>query len=137
MKKLFLLILLVTLASLSYAQDTIAVKSDTLKSRSYPIIIADQSLKSFTMEQFNQNYLSGYRYLSHLSKKTFGKNNTRLLQMITSLIAIPLTHEEGHRSILTSQGIGSISQPIINNKGASYYIESFIYGILPAFYENQ
>lgn len=120
MKKLFLLILLVTLASLSYAQDTIAAKSDTLKSRSYPIIVADQSLKSFTMEQFNQNSLSGYRYLSHLSQKTFGKNNTRLLQMITSLIAIPLTHEEGHRSILTSQGIGSISQPIINNKGAAY-----------------
>lgn len=71
------------------------------------------------MEQFNQNYLSGYRYLSHLSQKTFGKNSTRLLQMITSLIAIPLTHEEGHRSILTSQGIGSISQPILNNKGAA------------------
>jgi len=31
-----------------------------------------------------------------------------------------VTHEEWHRSILTNQGIGSISQPFFNLKGAAY-----------------
>ena len=33
---------------------------------------------------------------------------------------MPLTHEEGHRSILTHKNIGSISQPFFNSKGAAY-----------------
>jgi hypothetical protein len=33
---------------------------------------------------------------------------------------MPLTHEEGHRSILTYKNIGSISRPYFNSKGAAY-----------------
>ena len=37
-----------------------------------------------------------------------------------SLFFMPLTHEEGHRSILTVNQIGSISQPFFNKQGAAY-----------------
>jgi len=37
-----------------------------------------------------------------------------------SLFFMPLTHEEGHRSILTVNQIGSISQPFFNKHGAAY-----------------
>ena len=33
---------------------------------------------------------------------------------------MPLTHEEGHRSILTHQDIGAISKPFFNKQGAAY-----------------
>ena len=33
---------------------------------------------------------------------------------------MPLTHEEGHRSILTVNYVGSISQPFFNESGAAY-----------------
>ena len=100
-----------------YAQN---INKDSLAVKSYSIIIADQSLRQFTMKQSNQNFLTSYRYLSQLSTNLFGENKTYLLQALTSLLSIPLTHEEGHRSILTSLGIGSISQPIFNTKAAAY-----------------
>ncbi len=37
-----------------------------------------------------------------------------------SLFFMPLTHEEGHRSILTGKGIGAISQPYFKLNGAAY-----------------
>lgn len=74
------------------------------------------------MHQFGQNYLSTYRVFSRtlddLSKhKTI---NSLIKFAYVSLIGLPLTHEEGHRSILTSEGIGSVSQPFFNSKGAAY-----------------
>jgi hypothetical protein len=68
------------------------------------------------MRQANENYLSLYRLsMRQLNKIVIFKNkpiylSNLLLQSAASLIFIPLTHEEGHRSILTYKGIGSISQ---------------------------
>ncbi|QQS50984.1 MAG: hypothetical protein IPM71_15625 [Bacteroidota bacterium] len=42
--------------------------------------------------------------------------------LISGLFSIPLTHEEGHRSILTAQNIGSISKPYPNKHLAAYVI---------------
>lgn len=89
--------------------------------KTYEFTIYDGS-ESYTMHQFGQNYLSTYRVFSRtlddLSKhKTI---NSLIKFAYVSLIGLPLTHEEGHRSILTSEGIGSISQPFFNSKGAAY-----------------
>lgn len=96
--------------------------NDSIPVKSYPVIIADSPDPFYTMAQFNQNYLSTYRYLSTESTKRFGNRNTRLMQLCLSLLSIPLTHEEGHRSILTSEKIGAISKPIINSKGTAYVV---------------
>ena len=37
-----------------------------------------------------------------------------------SLITIPLTHEEGHRAVLTTNHIGSVSNPFFNENLAAY-----------------
>lgn len=89
--------------------------------KTYEFTIYDGS-ESYTMHQFGQNYLSTYRVFSRtlddLSKyKTI---NSLIKFTYVSLIGLPLTHEEGHRSILTSEGIGSVSQPFFNSKGAAY-----------------
>ena len=89
--------------------------------KSYRFIFQDSPANLFTMRQFNQNYLSGYRCISNYLNK---KMNTKTIHIIEELSDIlffyPLTHEEGHRSILTSLGIGSISQPYFNSEGAAY-----------------
>ena len=93
---------------------------DTSKKVSYPVIIQDSPSKLFTMRQFNQNYLSAYRYLSTELLDNVPVKTSLFIQAIATLITNPLTHEEGHRSILTSLGIGSISQPYYNLQGAAY-----------------
>ena len=91
------------------------------KKMSYPIIIQDSPAKLFTMRQFNQNYLSSYSFLSHQLYNNFPKKFGYLVQYFSELFfLLPLTHEEGHRSILTSLNIGSISQPYYNKEGAAY-----------------
>lgn len=97
--------------------DTINLNSKS----SYSLIIQDSPTKLFTMRQFNQNYLSTYRYISDQLYLNFSPKYAYLIQYFSEfLFLLPLTHEEGHRSILTSLGIGSISQPYFNLKGAAY-----------------
>ena len=87
---------------------------------SYPFVIQDSPAQLFTMRQSNQNYLSAYRFLIHQINKTASNKTSTFLQMGLTSFLYPFTHEEGHRSILTSLGIGSISQPFFNSKGAAY-----------------
>lgn len=97
--------------------DTINLNSKS----SYPFIIQDSPAGSFSMRQFNQNYLSSYRYLSDKLYSNTPRKIGYLVQYFSELFfLLPLTHEEGHRSILTSISIGSISQPYFNAKGACY-----------------
>jgi hypothetical protein len=90
--------------------------------RIYPIIIQDSPSQLFTMRQSNNNYLSAYRLFARGSNNAI--ENKYLLDIIqlsiTGLFFMPLTHEEGHRSILTTNNIGSISQPYFNGDGAAY-----------------
>ncbi|NLO71334.1 MAG: hypothetical protein GX102_10450 [Porphyromonadaceae bacterium] len=114
------LILAVWSVNLSYSQT-----NDTLMTykSSYDFIIKDSPARLFTMRQFNKNYLSLYRYTSHLlsdSPKSSHRWAMLALNITDALFLYPLTHEEGHRSILSSLGIGSISQPYFNSKGAAY-----------------
>lgn len=97
-------------------------KIDTLdhKYSSYSILIRDTPDGLYTMRQSNLNYLSIYRFLNNDLYKSVKPKNGFLIQDIVELILMPLTHEEGHRSILTSLGIGAISQPFFNKQGVAY-----------------
>lgn len=97
-------------------------KNDTVNTKisSYNFIIQDSPSRLFTMRQFNVNYLSAYRFLNNELNKITKDKLSRTIQMGVELFLLPLTHEEGHRSILTSLGIGAVSQPYFNLKGAAY-----------------
>ncbi|MDF1549541.1 MAG: hypothetical protein P1P88_17070 [Bacteroidales bacterium] len=101
----------------------IFAQNDSLKeTRDYCFIIQDSPANLFTMRQFNQNYISGYRLFSKGLYAAF-KDHKRvadLIQIGLEIFFMPLTHEEGHRSILTANKIGSVSQPYFNKYGAAY-----------------
>lgn len=92
----------------------------------YSFSIYDGALSSYTMRQFNQNFIEVNRIAMRALDDVFGEPflymtiSTYIKVAIPVLITIPLTHEEGHRSILTGQTIGSISQPFSNSSGACY-----------------
>lgn len=88
-------------------------QSDTSKMTNYTFIVRDSPTQLFSMRQFNQNYLSGYRLLTRQLYSITGHDLTAyLLQIgIQSLILRPITHEEAHRSIMAAYNIGSISNP--------------------------
>ncbi|MGQ1948690.1 hypothetical protein ACT3CD_16485 [Geofilum sp. OHC36d9] len=116
MKKLALIILLLPIIQVFGQKDTLRKFTD------YSFIIQDTPSQLFTMRQVNQSYLSGYRLFAK-GLYTVSKNDivADLLQIgIQSLFFLPFTHEEGHRSILTANNIGSISQPYFNKYGAAY-----------------
>lgn len=116
--KVFLLLILAI-----FIQSNISAQTDSLSVvREYPFILKDSPAKLFSMRQFNQNYLSAYRILSkELNRNIENKKISGYIQIaIVSLLFIPLTHEEGHRSILTGKSIGAISQPYINKHFAAY-----------------
>ena len=100
--------------------------------RDYSFNIFDGTSSNYTMQQFMDNYISAYR-LSYRALDDFfpvDKEKGRSLQhysnvsywlkWLSPMFFIPLTHEEAHRSILTAQGIGSISQPWPNIHGVCY-----------------
>jgi hypothetical protein len=88
--------------------------------RRHSILLADNPLSLFTMRQFNSVYLSSYRPWCVLPMKPWRKCRSDCAWCGSCCLFMPLTHEEGHRSILTSLGIGSISKPYFNSDGAAY-----------------
>ncbi len=101
---------------------SVAAESQTDDSVNYPVVIMDSPAQLFTMRQVNESYVSGYRLLARgLYAVTPDEKLADLIQVgVQSLFLLPLTHEEGHRSILTVNHIGSISQPYFNKDGAAY-----------------
>ena len=96
------------------------VKKDSLH-KTYEFNIYDGS-ESFTMHQFSKNYLSSYRIFSRTIDELIPNKKVKMIVKLSaiSLFGLPYTHEEGHRSVLTSKGIGSISQPFFGSNGAAY-----------------
>lgn len=94
--------------------------------REYSFNIYDGCLSSYTMRQFNQNFVETNRLVMRRLDEVLGyspKNgqfSTWIKISIPFILTIPLTHEEGHRSILTNRNIGSISQPFSNSDGTCY-----------------
>ena len=94
--------------------------------RDYSFNIYDGVATSFTMRQFNQNFVETNRFAMRALDDVLGipffylTISTYIKLALPTIITIPITHEEGHRSILTAQNIGSISQPFANSSGACY-----------------
>ncbi len=87
----------------------------------YSFIIQDSPARLFTMRQFDEDYLSGYRLYSKMMGDFFSPRLNFWIQAFTNFaVFIPMTHEEGHRSILASKNIGSISQPFFLSKRGGY-----------------
>lgn len=87
----------------------------------YSFIIQDSPARLFTMRQLDQDYISGYQLYSRMMEKNFSPWLNYTIQAATSFFALgPMTHEEGHRSILISKNIGSISQPFFLSRRGGY-----------------
>lgn len=94
--------------------------------KNYDFNIFDGTLDSFTMNQMNENYLSVSRLVNRGFDQLFGdvkigrSDLGTIINLSWPYFTYAITHEEGHRSILTAQGIGSISQPFFNSHGTAY-----------------
>jgi hypothetical protein len=88
----------------------------------YSFTLIDFPGKLFAMRQANEGYLNLYRLgVRELNKITTLKASM-LIQCGASLLFLPLMHEEGHRSVLTREGIGSVSSPYFFNKELAAYV---------------
>src|SRR5674476_645129 len=77
----------------------------------YSFIIQDSPARLFTMRQFDEDYLSGYRLYTQMMGDLFSPRLNLLVQVVSNFaFFMPLTHEEGHRSILALSLI-HISEP--------------------------
>ncbi len=89
----------------------------------YDIPIVDGS-KLMSMHQANMLLQEGNRLLIDpiANNERYGKYATSISLIISSLFLHPITHEEGHRSVLSNLNIGAISQPIFDKNGVAKVI---------------
>ena len=101
---------------------SLSAQNNLTNSNKYDFIIRDSPPSLFTMRQSNTNYLSAYRLYSRtLDEFIENERLNNLVQLVSvALLFIPITHEEGHRSVLTTNELGGISKPFFNSKGAAY-----------------
>ncbi|MDR2968149.1 MAG: hypothetical protein LBV32_00925 [Tannerellaceae bacterium] len=88
--------------------------------KEYSFLIQDSPSSLFTMRQSNETFLSLYRLSVNAINQSFSLKTSLLAQTVLDLFFVPLTHEEGHRSILTNENIGAISKPYFNKNMAAY-----------------
>jgi len=106
----------------SFSQFSInKVLRDSIKDKEISFIIQDTPSAHYSMRQSNENCLSLYRFAINEINNSFSNKYGTLAQLLLqSIFFLPLTHEEGHRSILTNADIGSISRPYFNKNLAAY-----------------
>ena len=114
MKKAWIVLLLISVYYNSFAQ------SDSTKLMNYSFIIRDSPSQLFTMRQFDLNYVSAYRLFARELYSVSGSDKLAWIIQIgfQTVFLRPLSHEEGHRSILTAYNIGSIARPFFNRRGS-------------------
>ncbi len=105
-----------------FSFNAFAQTNDSVRTIDYSFIIQDSPSQLLTMRQIDQSFLSGYRLLARgLCAASPNERISDLIQVgLQILFFMPLTHEEGHRSILTVNNVGSISQPYFNKHGTAY-----------------
>lgn len=119
-RKIVYMLIFTLFACYSVGQNRGNYSDSLMYVKEYSFIIKDSPPSLFTMKQFNQNYLSLYRLSVNELNKVFSPKVSELIQIGVNLFTIPLTHEEGHRSILTTNNIGSVSNPFFNKNLAAY-----------------
>lgn len=109
--KTILLLLIIMLFSLNnYSQ---------LKKSYYEFNLIDGKNYVLTMNQSNDLMLNSLRSIDNLvTLKTFNRKKKKTYiysqTLFTALLGQAITHEEGHRSVLTELGIGSVSKPFFD-----------------------
>ncbi len=118
MKRTWVLLLAIASVPSLFAQDAAAPAPGP---KAYPFILRDSPPRLFTMRQFDQNYLSGYRLFSDLLNKNLSPVLSYAIQGATVVLFFhTLTHEEGHRAILIAEDIGSVSHPFPFSERGGY-----------------
>lgn len=87
----------------------------------FPVI---DGTKLMGMEQANELVQETNRLIINklIHNQKYRKLHLPISFLVSGFLLHPITHEEGHRSVLTHLGIGSISQPIIDTKGVAKVI---------------
>jgi hypothetical protein len=69
------------------------------------------------MRQVDQDYLSGFRLFSKVTNDNLHPALSYSIQALACILALKtFTHEEGHRSVLSGEGIGSVNHPFLFSK---------------------
>lgn len=79
--------------------------------RSYSFLFVDDPPRMATMKMADEDYLGAYRYVSRAAEDRIPDTSLKVVQCFASLLLVPLTHEEGHRSVLTARDVGAVSRP--------------------------
>jgi len=118
MKRITVLLLaMASVASLA-AQDAPSAGSSEQR---YSFVLRDSPARLFTMRQFDENSLSGFRLLSGLLNRDLKPVLSYAIQGAFGLLFFKtLTHEEGHRSILAGEDIGAVSHPFPFSERSGY-----------------
>jgi len=120
MKRFALLVpaVVLTLAGVASAQDAPAEAGRRME---YPFILRDSPARLFTMRQFDEDALSGYRFLADLAGRNLHPVISAVVQAVFDIgFFKDLTHEEAHRSILVGEDIGAVSHPFPFEKRSGY-----------------
>ncbi len=117
MKKFFLIIC-IFVVTFSFKAEAQSV--DSLKAKTYPFTFFESKGNLFTMRQSNEGYLSLYRIISRTAYQNARYKPASYFVAFVPAVMMSITHEEGHRAILTNEDIGAISRPFSNSRGAAY-----------------
>jgi len=117
--------LVLALAAMLVASPALAQTSQAQASepapRTYPFIVLDSPAHYFTMRQVNQDYLSLFRLYSDTLNTHLKPSLSFLIQGASCVILFKtMTHEEGHRAVLTSEGIYSVARPLLFGERHGY-----------------
>jgi hypothetical protein len=117
-KALVLLLLAIVSVAFLAAQDAPGAGEGE---RTYSFILRDSPARLFTMRQFDENALSGFRLFSDALNRDLKPVLSYVLQGAVGLLFFKtMTHEEGHRSILVGEDIGSVSHPFPFSERSGY-----------------
>ncbi len=118
MKRIPALILAIASVASLAAQD---MPSAANNERTYPFILRDSPARLFTMRQVDENSLSGFRLFSDALNSELKPVLSYVIQGAFGLLFFKtMTHEEGHRSILVGEDIGSVSHPFPFSERSGY-----------------
>jgi hypothetical protein len=117
-RKIAVLLLMLSSAVALAAQDAPAPADG---GRTYPFILRDSPTRLFTMRQFDENALSGFRLFSGILNRSLPPVLSYAIQGACVILFFhTMTHEEGHRAILVGRDIGSVSHPFALSDRGGY-----------------
>jgi len=101
----------------------IAINTFSQNTKKFPFYLYESMPFSSSMKKSASNYLSIERFgFNALELDSLSKNKKLILSysaFIVQTVLSPYTHEEGHRSILTSNNIGSVSMQFYDKRGVA------------------